>query len=165
MRILFLTTWFPYPPVPGGKIRAFNLLKALASRHQVVLLSFQDAPIEPQWLEEMKKICEKVEIVDRDPFYKDPRKGKTGFFSLLPRNVVAYYSQEMEDAARRVAQEWQPDVVVALTLMTARYALNVDGALRVVDVDNLMTRLLEDAYQQAKSALERLRRRLAWWKM
>lgn len=164
MRILFLSTWFPYPPNHGGKIRAYNLLKVLAERHRIALVSFQDTPIEPQWLEIIQGMCERVEVIRHDPFHKDPNKKWLGWFSLLPKDVVASYSKEMEQAVRRIAHDWQPDIVVALTFVTARYALNIKQSVRVVDVDNLMTQLMEDAFRQARSGNEWLKRFLAWWK-
>jgi len=32
MNILFLSTWFPYPPDNGSKIRVYHLLRALGRR-------------------------------------------------------------------------------------------------------------------------------------
>lgn len=164
MRILVLSTWFPYPPNQGGKIRAFNLINALSERHQVALISFEDCPIEQQWLEEVGKICERVDIIKRGPFNKDPKKKLAGWLSPLPSDVVASYSVDMENTVKRIAKEWQPEVVVALTFVTACYALLVKGALRVVDVDNLMTRLMDESLRQAKNLKEKLRRSLALWK-
>jgi glycosyltransferase involved in cell wall biosynthesis len=46
-RILALTSRLPWPPREGHQLRAWHLLKALASRHEVTLLSFlrkDDAP-------------------------------------------------------------------------------------------------------------------------
>ncbi len=39
-RILALTSRLPYPPCEGHQLRAWHVLKALASRHEVTLLSF-----------------------------------------------------------------------------------------------------------------------------
>lgn len=39
-RILALTSRLPYPPREGHQLRAWHLLKALATRHEVTLLSF-----------------------------------------------------------------------------------------------------------------------------
>ncbi len=41
MRILFLSTWFPYPPDNGSKIRAYYLLRALAVQHEVAAVAFR----------------------------------------------------------------------------------------------------------------------------
>jgi len=40
MHILFLSTWFPYPPDNGSKIRVYHLLRAVARAHDVTLVSF-----------------------------------------------------------------------------------------------------------------------------
>src|SRR5690606_19451614 len=48
-RVLALTSRLPYPPTEGHQLRAWHLLKALASRHDVTLMSFlrgDDAPDE-----------------------------------------------------------------------------------------------------------------------
>ncbi len=42
LRILFLAPRIPWPLDTGGKIRTYHLLRALARRHQVELLSFRD---------------------------------------------------------------------------------------------------------------------------
>ena len=40
MQLLFLTPQLPYPPRQGATIRNFNLIRELAERHTVDLLSF-----------------------------------------------------------------------------------------------------------------------------
>jgi glycosyltransferase involved in cell wall biosynthesis len=109
-------------------------------------------------------LCDRIEIVDRDPFHQNPVKALAGWLSPRPSAVVATYSPEMESAVSKLSEEWQPDVVVALTFVTAPYALKVKNVLRVVDVDNLMTRLMEDAFHKSRGIKERMRRLLAWWK-
>lgn len=46
-RIVFATSRLPYPPREGHQLRSWNLLRALASRHEVSLLSFQRKDDEP----------------------------------------------------------------------------------------------------------------------
>ena len=74
----------------------------------------------------------------------------------------------MAERVRTIASEWQPDRIVALTFVTAPYALNANGvtghAARVVDVDNLTARVLREACRQATGSLAHARRLLAWWK-
>lgn len=163
MKILLLSTWFPYPLSQGSKIRAYYLLKSLASRHQVKLISFADTPVEPDWIEHLKQFCE-VDIVERDPFYREPSRAMLGRFSMRPNSVVATYSQEMDEAVRVCAKQWKPDCVVALTFVTAPYALRVENALKVVDVDNLLTQMLYEEFEDAQGLKVRLRKWLAWWK-
>jgi sugar transferase (PEP-CTERM/EpsH1 system associated) len=164
MKILFLSTWFPYPPDQGSKIRAYHLLRSLARRHEVALISFEDQPLQPGWIDHVRQLCSRVEIVPRRPFADLESNRWQGVFSRRPRAVVAGYATEMEARVRQVASAWKPEVVVALTFVTAPYALQVPGVPRVVDVDNLTARMLAEAYRQETRWTRRLRRYLAYRK-
>lgn len=164
MRILVISTWFPYPPNQGSKTRAFHLIRALASRHELALVSFEDQPVQAQWLEAMREYCVSIEVVPRKPFQFSRVNTIQGWFSLQPSAVVAGYVPEMSAAVQRTAQTWKPDLVFGLTYVTAPYALEVPRVRRVMDVDNLLGNMLYDAYRQAGPVPERLRRYLAFWK-
>jgi glycosyltransferase involved in cell wall biosynthesis len=168
MKILFLSTWFPYPLSQGSKIRAYHLLRALSERHQIALLSFQDDPVAPEWRDHLKKFCSHIEVIPRNPFATTQGKRIRGWFSLKPSSVVATYSPEMAERVLEIASDWHPDRIVALTFVTAPYALlakSVAGnAVRVVDVDNLMAPMLRSAYQSARGTILRARNLLAWRK-
>ncbi len=164
MKILFLSTWFPYPLSQGCKIRAYHLLEALAQKHEVTLVSFEDAPVEKTWIEEIGLMCARVEIVQCDPFAHGRFKSLLGWFSWRPSAVLSSFSLEMLERVKRVSLEWKPDRVVALTFVTAPYAAEVKNIPRVVDVDNLMTRMMYDAYRKEKTSFKRVRSWLAWRK-
>jgi polysaccharide biosynthesis protein PslH len=164
MRILFLSTWFPYPPIHGSKIRAYHLLQGLAQRHEVGVLSFADGGIQPEWIAELEKTCKWVKVVKRDPFYHDPAKSILGFLSPRPSAVVSSYSIEMEAAVQKEAAAWRPECVVAQAFVTVPYALKLEGVAHVYDMDNVMAQYLEDAYRKASGVKDRARKWLAWKK-
>jgi sugar transferase (PEP-CTERM/EpsH1 system associated) len=165
MKLLFLSTWFPYPPNQGSKTRAYHLLKALARHHDVALVSFEDAPLKPEWLEAVKRICPVVEVVREKPFARPRLRSWLGWFSPTPSAVVAGYSRQMSDTVRAVAGGWNPDVVVAMTFAAAPYALELKDVRRVVDVDNLLALMLYEEYLQAEGGLRRARRYVAYRKL
>ena len=164
MRILVLSTWFPYPLSQGSKIRAYHLIKALAQEHHVALISFADTSIQPEWIDHLSQFCQKVVIVPRNPFKHDRLKKFLGWFSWLPSAVVGGFSQEMADQVQSMAAEWTPDCMLALTFVTAPYALLVKNVSKVIDVDNLMSRMLHESYMQTDSSVQRARRWFAWRK-
>src|SRR5262249_40009467 len=43
MKLLVISSWFPYPPESGAKLRAFHLLSQLAKSHDITLLSFAES--------------------------------------------------------------------------------------------------------------------------
>lgn len=164
MMILFLSTWFPYPPNQGSKIRAYYLLKHLAEAHEVALVTFEDVDLDPAWVEHIQQLCSRVEIVQRKPFAASKGKTWLGWLSPLPSAVVAIRSPEMAERVRNVAQSWKPDCVVALTFVTAPYALDIPGVPKVVDIDNFMARMLQETIPMAAGLPDRLRRWLAYRK-
>ena len=164
MKILVISTWFPYPLSIGSKIRAYHLIKELAKEHRVALISFADTPIQPEWIDHLSQFCQKVVIVPRHPFKHDRLKKFLGWFSWLPSAVVGGFSKEMADQTRSLAAEWEPECVFALTFVTAPYARMISNVSKVLDVDYLMSRMLYEAYLSESLSLKRVRRWLAWKK-
>ena len=164
MRILLLSTWFPFPLSQGSKIRAYHLIRSLAEENEVALVSFEDMIVQPELVEHMKRICKIVEVVPANPFVHNRLRTLKGWFSLQPGSVRASFSPEMASRIKRISAEWSPDAVIALTFVTAPYATAISGALKVVDVDNLMARMMHENFLQAKTSTAKVRSWLAWKK-
>ena len=164
MKVLILSTWFPYPLSQGSKIRAYHLIKAVAKQHDVGLISFADVPVHLEWIDHLKQFCEIIEVIDHDPFTRSRFDTWRGWFSLQPSSVRSGYSKQMARKVHEVAQSWIPDLILALTFVTAPYALEVQGAIRVIDIDNLLTSYLHEDYLLATNIVQRLQRWLAWRK-
>lgn len=60
MRLLFLTQVLPYPLDAGPKVRAYYVLRYLAQRHDVTLVSFVRATDTPEALAHLRKFCSRV---------------------------------------------------------------------------------------------------------
>jgi glycosyltransferase involved in cell wall biosynthesis len=164
MRILVLSTWFPYPLSQGSKIRAYHLIKGLARQHDLALLSFQDTRLEPGWLDHMRYLCGRVEVTGQDPFAHDRFRKFWGWLSPLPSAVLASHSPAMERQVKRLVAEWHPQCIFALTFVTAPYALIAQDVVRIVDVDNVMTPMLHEEYRRTKKPVKQLRNWLAFRK-
>ena len=165
MRILVLSTWFPFPTDQGSKIRAYHLIKGLSEQHEVALLSMQDVQVRPEWIAEMQRFCQRVEIVPVHPFEAPRWKRHLGFFSLKPSAVAATYSIQMAAAVHHLSTEWKPDLVLALTFVTAPYALQIPSVVRMVDMDNLLAWMLYDEHREAQGWVNKARTYLAFWKL
>jgi sugar transferase (PEP-CTERM/EpsH1 system associated) len=63
MRILLLTPQRPYPPHQGTTLRNFNLVKELAKRHQVCVLTFLEPDQSPTDAGPLAELCEWVETI------------------------------------------------------------------------------------------------------
>src|SRR5574341_647840 len=162
MRVLFLSRWYPYPPDNGSRIRVFNLLKHLATRHTVDLISFTEAPLADEQWKPMQAICRRVVAVPYRPFQPRRWKALLGFFSPLPRSVIDTHNAEMHQRVEQAGRTSEVDVVIASEIDMAPYALAVPGILRIFE--NVELTVLYENYVKQRSPLQRMRRGLGWWK-
>lgn len=164
MRVLFLSTWFPFPLSQGSKIRAYYLIRAIARKHSTALISFAEAPIQSSWLEHIQQYCSPVKLVEKNPFAITRIDNMRGWLSTRPSSVRSAYSNEMAALVRQFAEKWKPDIIVAFTFVMGAYALEVRGASSIIDVDNYMSRMLFESYKEAKGLRISARRYVAWRK-
>lgn len=68
MKILFLTPKIPYPPHTGGQLRSLYLLKDLAARGRVTLVTIGGESEVNPYLGEFKKYCERIFVADPKRF-------------------------------------------------------------------------------------------------
>jgi glycosyltransferase involved in cell wall biosynthesis len=163
MNILFLSTWFPFPPDNGSKIRVYHLLQALAQRHEVTLISFAFGTANPEHAEALRQICRQVQVVRTDPHRPSRLAWVLRFFSPVP------VATQPVPAMRRLAQELTYrqhfDVVIASTKGMASYALRDSLAtIRVLEEHNSSALQMEERYRQQTSLHSKLRCWVSWQK-
>ncbi len=61
MRLLFLTPQWPYPPRKGTTLRNFNLIKGLAARHEIDLLTLVESQAELAAPTPLHALCRRVD--------------------------------------------------------------------------------------------------------
>lgn len=140
MRILFLSTWFPFPPDNGSKNRSYHLLRALTAQHDVTTLAFQAVATESPTFDEISVGVSSVIPVRDDPFrYVDAPSWKK-YLSLSP--LVYRASPAMRITAAQMSHQGVWDAVVAVQMPVAQYAQLVDAEARIIDVDTALTHQL-----------------------
>ena len=65
-----LTHRVPYPPDRGDRIRAYHLLKAVATRYDVTLATVADEPIAPATMDRLASLCRRVMVTHTRPMQR-----------------------------------------------------------------------------------------------
>ena len=163
MRILLLSRWFPFPADNGAKVRIYNLIRTIASRHQVRLISFASEPVSEVRLREMQSYCYKVETVLYRPFQSNSLKARLGLFSPIPRSFLDTHNPEFLARVEQAGREEKFDLLMGSAWDSIPYLLgtaslrNTPKLLEEVEIS-----IYRDQYLQAKTQLQRLRKRLMW---
>jgi len=163
MQLLFLSTWFPYPTDNGSKIRVHYLLKALAQRHQVHLISFAFDTAAPDHANELREWGIQVQAVHANPFNQQQTMGARRFLSPAP--AVTYPVREMSAAVHAAIDQRSFDIVIASIEVTATYINQLPlTTKRALEEHNSLTRWMRERYQTQTSSVQRLRCWLSWLK-
>lgn len=122
MKILMLSSTFPYPPSRGGtQVRTFNLLKYLAGRHDVTLVTQRSPDVTNEEVEALRCCVHRLAIFSRpQPSTKTGMNllGKAkrfGNFLLdgTPPNVRHSYSPAMQDWVDKYVEEGNCEAITS----------------------------------------------------
>lgn len=103
MKILMLSSTFPYPPTKGGTHnRTFNLLKPLAENHQITLITQRSDDVTDEEVEGLRRSVAELVIFPRPTRNAGGMGDKLKRFSQfwlqgIPPNVLYLYSEEIQN--------------------------------------------------------------------
>lgn len=113
MKILMLTPYLPYPPVSGGQVRSFNLIKNLGKTHQITLFALIKEEKEKKYIKNLKPYCQKIKV-----FYRSEKPWtlknilKTAF-SCYPFLVIRNFSSEEKKEIEKELEKKKYDLIHA----------------------------------------------------
>lgn len=110
-----LTPYLPYPLLSGGQIRTYNLLKKLATSHEITLFSLIKEQSERQYLPELEPFCKKIHLFKRSSKPFTLTNITRTLFSSYPFLVVRNYVPETIKAIEKELSENQYDLIHAET--------------------------------------------------
>lgn len=139
MRVLLLTQVLPYPPDSGPKVKTYYVLKYLAERHDLTLVSFVRDTDKPEHIRHLESLCERVVTVPitRSPIRDLQFLGKS-FLTGQPWMMTRDERPEMTAALAQLAKETHFDVVHADQLNMGQYALPFTNSRKILDLHNAL---------------------------
>jgi glycosyltransferase involved in cell wall biosynthesis len=155
VRVLLLTQVLPYPPDSGPKIKTLNVIKYLASQHDIILVSFVrgDQSADVKYL---SRYCREIHTIPMK------RGGHRDGISMLrsmifgqPWTMVRDHFSAMAQLVDRVVAKTRFDIVHTDQLNMAQYGLRVHGVYRVLDTHNALWLLYERLAKTMKPGLSR----------
>lgn len=113
MKILMLTSYLPYPPASGGQVRSYNLIKNLASKHEITLFSLIKEDGEKKYIKELEKFCQKVMVFNRPARPWTLANVLRAGFGFYPFLVVRNFSKEEKKALKKELEIENYDLIHA----------------------------------------------------
>jgi len=170
-RILFLTPQLPYPPQQGTAIRNYNLIAQVSRQHEVHLLSFADAEVDPGPL---RDVCADIRTIPV-PRRRNWRRLVTVVSSPLPDIAHRLSSVLLQHELAAMLRGTHIDVLQIEGLemvqygLRARHAAGTEAPLLVFDAHNaeyvLQRRIFEMDSRRPRRWLGALYSLIQWAKL
>ena len=126
MKILFLTTEYPYPSDTGGKIRTLQILKLLSKNHKIHLVCFGEI-IKMKGRKALDEYIQKKKIFNKkinsnNNLLQTLKKILFSFFSDKPYRISKFYSLEVDIYLRKIIAKEKFEIIVVDQLPMAQYS-------------------------------------------
>lgn len=165
MRTLLLTQVVPNPPDAGPKVKTHYVLRTLARRHSVELLTFARSPEEEEAAQALAPWCDRITTVPLErrkylePWYM-ARGWARGTPFLVSRDARRAFSKAVRD---RLA-EGDIDILHADQLTMAQYLplAKGTGVTTVFDAHNAVWDLVRTLVPRQPTPLHRTASRIEW---
>lgn len=147
MKILMVASYLPYPLYDGGRVRLYNLIKYLSSKHDITLICEKRKNQTEEDVSEVKRICQKVITVDRGTQWSPKNILKSGF-SFHSFLTTGHTHSEMQQEIKNELVREQYDLIHVETFYVFQNLPEV--SIPIVLVEHNIEYLVYDKY--AKSA-------------
>lgn len=156
-RVLYLTQVLPYPLNTGARVRQYYVLRHLARKHEVTLVSFVRDDDQPEHVAHLKTVCRAVHTV---PMVRSRwRDGRAALQGVLTRSPIVIARDEiapMQQTIARLMASESFSVVHADQVSMSKYGLIGRGNHRVLDLHNAMYLVTERLAAYETNPLKRL---------
>lgn len=132
MKILFLTSRFPYPLEKGDKLRAFHLIKHLSKRHEVVLAALNEKEIPGDHKEVPAAFCKKMFLFRQNTFSVFINL-ILALFKGIPFQVGYFYSQRIAKKISGIIRAEKPDLIFCHLIRMSEYVRHEKNTVKLID--------------------------------
>ncbi len=125
--ILILSPFLPYPPKDGGKLKMYNMIKALSPDYDIILLSFLEHQDENRFIGHLELFCKDVFTVLRKP---SPLSGREE--AVMPEVVKAFYSVEFKEKLEFIVRNYKIDILQVEYTFMSHYVCNINNIPKIL---------------------------------
>lgn len=167
MRVLMVTQVAPFPPDAGPKVKTYYLLKKLAARHDIELVTFARDEREQEAARQLESLCSSVTTVPlKRRKLLEPLYASWAWSRRTPFLVARDYRRQMAEIVERRVRSGEIDVVHADQLSMAQYLpthQGTDHPVRTVfDAHNAVWKLVETLSPKQPTILHRAAASIEW---
>lgn len=142
MKIVVLLSRVPYPLDKGDKLRAFNQIKQLSKKHDIILIALNDEPFHEDALNELKPYCKHIKFIQLSKINL-VHNLFNAFFSELPMQVGYFYNDKVKQLIDNEIKKHQPDLIYCQLIRMAQYCRGIKDTPTLIDYMDVFSKGIE----------------------
>ncbi len=125
MKLLFLTSRFPYPLEKGDKLRAYYFIKHLSAKHDIYLFAVNETMPDEKSLDALRPFCKAIENVKISKAESIINLAKGLFQTGLPFQTAYFTSEKGKKQLKEFIQQHQPDALFCHLIRMSEYIQDI----------------------------------------
>jgi glycosyltransferase involved in cell wall biosynthesis len=128
VKILVLTSRFPFPLEKGDKLRIYHQMRELSrAGHDIVLVALADEPVLDNYVEEIKQFCSQIyvfrltKLVVFSNVFRNILRGCS-----LPFQIAYFFNSAIKNQIKQIIDSEKPDHIYCHLVRASEYVKDVD---------------------------------------
>ena len=142
MKIVVVTSRFPFPLDKGDKLRAYHQLFQLSKENEIHLIAVSDRKVEVNQIDELKKFCKSVRVFQLKK-WKIAINLFLGIFSNKPFQVKYFYQRSIHIKIRARIKTLQPDHIYCQLIRCVSYVKSEHKYKKTLDYMDAFSKGIE----------------------
>jgi polysaccharide biosynthesis protein PslH len=132
MKILMITTRFPFPLTEGDRLRSYHQMALLSKRHDITLVSLIEEDCDSKGIQAVQQLCKTVELFPITPQRRRLNRLRVATYDL-PFGIPQRFASEIRDYIQTLLDTQSFDVIYLQMAKAILYLPEGHGLPVVVD--------------------------------
>lgn len=142
MKIMVLTSRFPYPLEKGDKLRVYHQIKGLAKNHEIILIALTDKPVKQEHIKQLEPLCKSIYTFRLRKFFTYTR---VLWWFLMGKSIqIAYFTNnKIRRQIEQIIFKEKPDHIYCQLVRMAEYVKDIFHVSKTLDYMDAFSKGME----------------------
>lgn len=142
MKIIILTSRFPFPLEKGDKLRIYNQIKHLSENNEVILITISSKKISEEDLNRLKSFCKEIYVFQLSKFDLSVNLIRS-LFNGLPFQVGIFFKKSYKKKIQNIIKRIKPDAVYCHLIRMSEYVKEMNSFPKTLDYMDAFSKGIE----------------------
>jgi len=139
VKLLVLTSRFPFPLEKGDKLRIYNQIKQLSKNHEITLITTSFSNVSTEQIRELYNYCKTIHIFKIGLVHQFINLCRS-VFNGLPLQVGLFYRPKLKKQIHTLIADIKPDAIYCHLIRMSEYVKEIRGIPKTLDYMDIFSK-------------------------